>query len=175
MTVLDDTTREASRGEARAPREPGDAIAAPSTVPIVAKWLGGLGALPFMFLAAVGVAAEPALAEVSRLALAAYGAVILSFLGGIHWGLAIAGLGPDTSVCRTARRLAYSVVPALVGWGALFVVWPLGLLILAAAFAAMLLFDARASRVGEAPYWYRRLRLPLTVVVVASLIAGAAG
>ena len=57
----------------------------------------------------------------------------------------------------------------------LFVARPLGLLILAAAFTGMLLFDGRASRIGEAPLWYRRLRLPLTGVVVAALVVGAAG
>ncbi|UCH75142.1 MAG: DUF3429 domain-containing protein [Rhodospirillales bacterium] len=175
MTVLDDTMREASRGEASAPHGHGGTNAGPPAVPPTAKWLGGLGALPFVGLAAAGLAAEPALGEFARLALAAYGAVILSFLGGVHWGLAMAGLGPDSGVCRTARRLAYSVIPSLVGWGALFVARPLGLLILAAAFTGMLLFDGRASRIGEAPLWYRRLRLPLTGVVVAALVVGAAG
>jgi hypothetical protein len=95
--------------------------------------------------------------------------LILSFLGGVHWGVAIAEFGPDIAVCRISRRLAYSVVPSLIGWGALFLAPPIGLMVLAAAFAGMLAFDLRAGRSGELPVWYPKLRLPLSVAVVASL------
>ncbi len=54
-------------------------------VPLSAGWLGGLGAAPFVCLAG----AIPFLGGAPRLfaahALVAYGATILSFLGGVHW------------------------------------------------------------------------------------------
>ena len=152
-----------------------DVSGAVAAMPPTAQWLGGLGAVPFVVLAILSVVTDGPVGAHSSLALAAYGAVILSFLGGVHWGVAIAGFGRDVGVCRVSRRLAYSVVPSLIGWGALFLARPIGLMVLAAAFAAMLAFDLRAGRSGELPVWYPRLRLPLTVAVVASLGVAALG
>lgn len=95
----------------------------------------------------------------------AYGAVILSFLGGIHWGLAIASDLGDGSL---PRRLVVSVVPSIVAWAGLLLPLRVGLLVLAVGFAAMLYVDTRATRVGEAPPWYPRLRGPLSAVVLAA-------
>ncbi len=171
MTARDETLQEVSGGQERAAAsETGTAAA---TMPPTAQWLGGLGVVPFVLLAAVSLVADGPVSAHSALALAAYGAVILSFLGGVHWGVAIAGFGPDIGVCRISRRLAYSVLPSLIGWGALFLARPLGLMVLAAAFAGMLAFDLRAGRSGELPAWYPKLRLPLTLAVVASLGVGA--
>ena len=140
--------------------------------PPSAAWLGGLGALPFIGLAV----AAPYLDSAPRLfvihALLAYGAVILSFLGGVHWGLAIvSGSNADHPALRT--RLILSVIPSLVAWAALLAPEKTGLLILAAAVAAMLWVDIGATRLGHAPQWYLKLRIPLTCVVVAALFIGA--
>ena len=142
-------------------------------VPAAARWLGGLGALPFVALAVAGAVADGSAHEFLSLALALYGAVILSFLGGIHWGLAMAGLGQPKPGSVSARRLSFSVAPALVGWAALFLPTPLELAVLAAAFAGMLLFDLKACQKREVPPWYPKLRVPLTIAVAASLLIGA--
>ena len=142
-------------------------------VPAAAKWLGALGAIPFVFLAVAAPFLEAPVQERAHFALVAYGAVILSFLGGIHWGLAIAGAGPVQSNRTTFARLGVSVVPSLVGWSALLLSGQLGLLVLAAAFLGLLLFDLHASRKAQAPAWYPKLRWPLTVVVAASLTLAA--
>jgi hypothetical protein len=146
--------------------------AADTKVPSSAAWLGGLGALPFIGLAGalpfLGAAPRALAAD----ALLAYGATILSFLGGIHWGLAIARLGgPERA--RLPRRLVVSVVPSLAAWGALLVAGAAGLVILALAVAAMLWVDILATRADEAPPWYPNLRIPLTCIVVAALLLGA--
>jgi len=144
---------------------------ADTKVPASAAWLGGLGALPFIGL----TGAMPFLAGGPRSlaadALVAYGATILSFLGGIHWGLAV---GRQSGVGRTQlrARLIVSVIPSLAAWAALLVVGTIGLFILAAAIAAMLWVDIRATRAGEAPPWYPKLRIPLTCIVVAALLLG---
>ena len=142
-----------------------------AAVPPAALWLGGLGALPFVGLAAAHILTTGAAASLTGFALAAYGAVILSFLGGIQWGLAVAlgGTGGSLTV-----PLTLSVVPSLIGWGALLAPDPANLLILAATFLVVLLWDQRAARTGQAPPWYPRLRIPLTMVVVSTLLAGAA-
>ena len=173
MTQQEEAAGGVSPGERIIPPTDHEPDATRSLVPPAAKWLGALGALPFVALAAAATIPDIPYREPAWFALAAYGAVILSFLGGVHWGLTIAGFGPQGTVCRTSRRLAYSVIPSLVGWGALLLPRPIGLLVLAAAFAAAVLFDSWASRIGEAPSWYPKLRWPLTAVVVASILVGA--
>ena len=140
-------------------------------VPSAAKWLGGLGAIPFVSLAVSIAVLDGALQTQAYAALAAYGAVILSFLGGINWGLAIAGNGamPNALV----RRLTLSVVPSLVGWAALLLPRTADLVVLAAAFGVMLLVDLESTRRGETPPWYPKLRWPLTVGVMSSLLLAA--
>lgn len=143
-----------------------------TTVPSSAAWLGGLGALPFVALAGATPLLDGAPRPAVAYALLAYGATILSFLGGIHWGLAISpASGPDNP--RLAARLILSVMPSLVAWVALLVAGNAGLLLLATAVAAMLAIDLRATRLGDAPPWYPKLRIPLSGVVVASLLVGA--
>lgn len=147
----------------------GDAASAPARIPSAALWLGPLGLIPFL-----AGALAPWLLPAERLpeaglALVGYGAVILSFLGGVHWGLAAPAGRP--------WQIGLSVLPSLVGWLALLVanLHALGpaLWLLAAAFAALLPGDLLAAGHGLAPPWYPRLRLPLTLVAVASLVAVA--
>ena len=140
----------------------------PTPVPEAAAWLGAFGAIPFVALAVIALIGGD-WAAASVVALALYGAVILSFLGGVHWGLAVAGFGNGPLVWR----LRISVVPSLVGWGAVLLPASAGLIVLAAAFAAVLAIDVRAARVGAIPGWYLRLRWPLTAVVMSALLLGA--
>ncbi len=70
-------------------------------------------------------------------------------------------------------RLIVSVIPSLAAWVALLFPESTGLLMLAAAVAAMLWVDIRATRLGHAPQWYPKIRIPLTCVVVAALLFGA--
>ena len=143
------------------------------SVPKPALWLGASGALPFVACAIASLAAPELLAGQATVALIAYGAVILSFLGGVHWGMAIAIAGPGWGQSPPARRLIVSVIPSLVAWAALLVAVKPALYLLAVSFLAMLFIDMTAARQAEAPGWYPRLRLPLTLTVVASLIAAA--
>ena len=133
-------------------------------VPAVAAWLGWLGAIPFVALATFGQFLEPGRQARASFALAAYGAVILSFLGGIRSGLAIApaDAAPDG---RLGRQLLASVVPPLAGWIALLLPALPGLALLAAGFALMLVLDVSARAKAAAPSWYPPFRLPLSGVV----------
>lgn len=132
-------------------------------VPQAAFVLGFLGAVPFVGLALLGVLGGP-LGDWARVALLAYGAVILSFMGGVHWGWAMAADEPSYA------RLGTSVLPSLLGWAGLLVGGTPGFIILAVSFAALLWLDLQAIAEGRAAPWYRSLRWPLTVIVVASLI-----
>lgn len=99
--------------------------------------------------------------ETARLFLLAYGAVILSFLGGVRWGLVAGRDRPHFLV------IGLSVVPSLAGLGIMFVPGSFAYLLFAAAFAAQGAWDIRTSEEDGAASWYPRLRLLLTMVVVA--------
>lgn len=147
----------------------GGAIQAPATIPTAALWLGPLGLIPFLAGAlAPWILPAERLPDAS-LALIGYGAVILSFLGGVHWGLAAPAGRP--------LQIGLSVVPSLVAWLALLVANLHGtgaaLWLLVAAFAVLLPGDLLAAGRGLAPGWYPRLRVPLTLIVVACLVVGA--
>ena len=142
-------------------------------VPPAARWLGAIGAIPFVIFALAGPFLDASFQERTHFALAAYSAVILSFLGGIHWGLGIAGAGSVRSDGTTFARLGVTVVPSLVGWSALLLSGQTVQLVLAAAFLVLLLFDLHVGRKAQTPTWYPKLRWPRTVVVTASLTLAA--
>lgn len=161
--------RAGERGSALALEGESDvqATAEARTPPLAAIGLGAAGLLPF--LAGLLGTLAPSLAIVGPEGLLGYGAVILSFLGGVHWGLAM--MRGDAGW----RALGASVVPSLVGWAALLAGGRAGLFGLAVAFAALLVYDLGEIRAGRAPGWYAALRWPLTAIVcLCTAVAGAA-
>ena len=149
--------------------------AMPPPIPEAARWLGATGAIPFVGLAVGSLLLDADAQSLVLFALAAYGAVILSFLGGVHWGLAIGGVGSASEQGALSGRLTLSVVPSLVGWAALLAPATVCLLVLAVAFVLMLWIDVQAGRNHRVPAWYPQLRWPLTLVVVTFLVLGALG
>ena len=143
-------------------------------IPMVAALLGAGGLIPFVSLAAAAHLLPQEQSLVALQALIAYGAVILSFLGGIIWGLGIAGFGDGRDKPREALRLTVSVPPSLFGWLALFLPHGTGLWLLAACFLMVLSVDLLMTRRGLAPRWYPALRWRLTAIVVLSLLAASA-
>ena len=81
-----------------------------------ANWLGYGGLIPFLVLTPASLF-DAHHAWTWSDALFAYGAVILSFIGALHWGFAMVLPGLDAS--RRVRTLIWSVVPALIAWPAL--------------------------------------------------------
>ncbi len=133
-------------------------------VPPAATALGLAGVIPFAAASLASLLAGGDLGGFARAALLAYGAVILSFLGGLQWGLAVRAGRPDLA------RLGAGVLPSLVAWAALLVGGAAGLLMLAAAFAGVLAVDLRLTREGTAPSWFPKLRAALTGAVVVCLL-----
>lgn len=137
-----------------------------TTVPGPALILGAAGLIPFVACLLIGFVAPDDVADLAMLALRAYAACILSFMGGVHWGLAIDPATREPS----PQRLGASVVPALAGWVALLLPPFFGFLLLTLTFTDLLAYDHYETRRGHAPGWYPALRLPLTVVVVLCLL-----
>ena len=132
----------------------------------LALGLGGL--VPFWGLA-VGLLLRGAfgLAPLALdLALATYAAIILSFLGGIRWGLAV----PRD---HQAANYVVSILPSLIAWACLLAPepWRLGLLAIVAL--ALGFVDLGLVREGLAPPWFGRLRVILSAGAGVALLLGA--
>ncbi|KAJ5476380.1 hypothetical protein N7475_002109 [Penicillium sp. IBT 31633x] len=100
-----------------------------------------------------------------------YGAVILSFLGAIHWGLEWAGYGGKFGY----RRYAAGVIAPAVAWPTLLLPVEYALITQFLAFTFLYYNDARAASAGRAPHWYGMYRFVLTFVVGASIVATLVG
>ena len=145
----------------------------PNQIPRPALWLGVGGLIPFLALPVLvaldGAFALPEIvkAHATVPALALYAAVILSFMGGAQWGVAMRSVDETTAV--TWRRYGVSVVPAILAWVALLLPMRAGLITLSTGFVLLLIYDLWTVRQDEVPGWYERFRLGLTTVVVISL------
>jgi hypothetical protein len=144
---------------------------AQSRLPCSVAWLGYGGLLPFLALAIMSVG-EPNHGILYRGALLAYGAVILSFVGALHWAFAMTLAGLTES--RRTSSFVWSVVPALMAWSAYFFTPVLAALILILGFLAQYLRDQALARCVPLPNWYLPLRIKLTLVACVSLAVGAA-
>jgi hypothetical protein len=144
--------------------------AASGRVPTQAAWLGAAGLIPFLALAALTTVGDATLAPLASDALRAYGATILSFLGGMHWGFA---LRAETPAPRLARSLSIGVAPQLIGWLALLTPERIGFALLAVSIVGFLWADREAVNAAAAPSWFMRLRAPLSLAAGACLTLAA--
>ncbi|WP_339079088.1 DUF3429 domain-containing protein [Pseudomonas sp. TMP9] len=137
--------------------------------PKLALLLGYAGLVPFVS-GALGIWITPEGWRVVVLAaLLDYAAVILAFMGAIHWGLAMRAEDAGESA---QIQLGLSVIPPLLGWlaisGGMPTSFALPLCLL--AFGGLYAADLRAVKLGLAPLWYPSLRRPLTIIVCLSLL-----
>ena len=136
-----------------------------TAIPAAALWLGGAGLIPFIAPVAALWLGSPAWREPAWAVLHGYAAIILSFLGAIHWGAALR----ESDTGRLWQAMGWSVIPALLAWVTLMLPHPHGVALLLLGFAAQYLMDRRAVAVGWLPFWYGRLRRVLTAGVAACL------
>jgi len=152
-----------------APTPPLPSPILPPSLPTPVAWLGYGGLLPFVALTAVGLWAPGT--PLWGAALLAYGAVILSFVGALHWGFAMALSGLGAS--QRTRCFLWSVVPSLVAWPAVLMPTAWGSALLVAGFVAHLVQDHRLTARAAMPAWYLPLRWRLTVTACVCLALGA--
>ncbi len=128
-----------------------------------AQALGYAGLIPFAVLALDPLLFQYLSPPLASLWLLFYGAVILSFLGGIVWGRSLRE--PDAGIA-----MIVSILISLAGWGALLLIGqPSAFWLLAGAFVFALIYDFRA----DLPPWFRRLRLHLSIGAIAAMVIGA--
>ncbi len=131
--------------------------------------LGYAGLMPFVGGAALLWLVRPELQPWVEAALTAYAAVIVSFLGGIHWGLALRQAAPP------AALLAWGVVPSLVAWVAVLMAPQAGLVLLGSMLLLCYAVDRRlypAQGLGD--WLVLRFRLS-TVAALSCFVAAAHG
>lgn len=134
----------------------------------VAARLGVLAVVPFVGGAVLVWLAADAWHPLASQALSAYAAVVLSFIGAIHWGIAFSQRQP------APRLFWWGVIPSLVACVAVLTPPRFGLWVGAAMLVACYGVDRSAYRREGVAEWLP-LRFRLTVVAVASCIVGAAG
>ena len=130
--------------------------------------LGYAGLLPFLAGAGLVWLVRPEVHPYVALALSGYAAVILSFLGGIHWGLAMREPAPPLP------WLVWGVVPSLVAWLAMLMPANAGLVVLGLALLGCYAVDRRLYPAQGVAHWLT-LRFRLSAVAAACCFVGAAG
>ena len=141
-------------------------------LPRLAILLGLAGLLPFVLCSLGALSLSSDASTRSLLALVAYGATILAFLGGVHWGFALDESGTASERAQRAR-FGLGVLPSLIGWTAMLVTFiglpTTGLLVLTAGFVATTAVEGQAARRGLVPHHYMWLRWGLSAVVIVCL------
>jgi hypothetical protein len=140
-------------------------------IPTAALALGLGGLIPFV-VCGIAVAFGIRLPVIGdpTVALVAYGAAILSFLGGIRWGFALR----MTDDGLQARELAISVLPSIAAWLLLLAPPVTALAIMPLLFVMLGIADRGMVRHG-APGWFATLRMLLTTIVTIVLLVAATG
>jgi len=134
-------------------------------IPRPALLLGWAGVIPFALLTTASVLDIHPWSLNPTMALRAYGACILSFMGGAQWGVLLPREGGHVPFFR----YLVSVLPALLAFLCLLIPRTPSLIGLIAGFLALLAYDLSTVRQGLAPRWYSSLRVQLTLAVVVLL------
>ena len=133
----------------------------------LARWLGYAGLIPFIAFSLLAWV-DITMPFNPHYLLQSYAAVILAFMGAVHWGVAMTG---EDRFSQT--QLGLSIVPPLVAWLALMIPQVYGYSLLIVSFAALCMVDGMVSRHQRFPPWYSPMRVVLTTIVVLCLILAA--
>ncbi|XP_076463218.1 transmembrane protein 69-like [Babylonia areolata] len=130
--------------------------------PVPALVLGFSGLIPFIAAPAYMIFSQAFYSQMV-FAQTAYGACILSFLGGVRWGFVI----PEESPCPGDWfHFGYSVTPSLVAWTALLLPQPVSILLVMGGIAGSAYFDTAFKGY---PSWFKGLRFTLSFGAILSL------
>ena len=130
--------------------------------------LGYAGLIPFVLLAALMWLVDTELLPFVAIALGGYAAAIVSFLGGVHWGIGFMK-GQDAP----PFHFIWGVVPSLFAWVALMMPAYAALPLLGLVVVACYAVDSKIYPTAGLASWLP-MRLRLTVVATASCVLGAA-
>ena len=149
-------------------------------MPASAVLFSVLALAPFVGCGLAALGPDAAMADRMMTALIAWGALVLAFVGGLHWGLVLREpesgppLSPDARPAPGRHmRVSVATLPLILGWLALLLpliaaAW-LALLLLVAAYIAVLAAEHHVARRFMLPARYLWLRWGFTIVAVAML------
>lgn len=130
--------------------------------------LGYAGLVPFVLLAALMWLVDSELLPFVAIALGGYAAAIVSFLGGVHWGI-----GFMKGEAAPRFHFVWGVVPSLIAWLALMMPAYAALPLLGMVVVACYLVDSKTYPAAGLASWLP-MRLRLTIVATLSCVLGAA-
>ncbi|KAI5124083.1 hypothetical protein M0805_003910 [Coniferiporia weirii] len=100
-----------------------------------------------------------------------YGAVMLSFLGALHWGMEFASYGGQ----KGYSRLLLGASPVLFGWSTLALDPTFALIAQWVGFTGLWWADLKVTNAGWTPKWYSQYRFYLSILVGTCIIGSLAG
>lgn len=149
----------------------------------IAVLISAAGLIPFLILGLV-VLLNPLASDTAIEVLISYGAVVLSFLGAVHWGFALRDTAhpvngvplPPAILGAERDLLIFGIVPAIIGWAALSVMLhfnapALALFLLLAGFFITVVVETIGRGRGVVAANYLILRWSVSVVVLIVLLA----
>lgn len=136
--------------------------------PALARQLGYAGLIPFVIGMCLIWLVYAELQPWVALALSAYAATIVAFLGGVHWGLAMRADQPGP------RSFGWAVVPPLGAWLAMVMPAYAGLVVLGVLLVTCYVMDRKLLQAQGLGHWLT-LRFRLSMVASLCCFLGAAG
>lgn len=133
------------------------------------RLLGHAGLIPLVGLALLVWLVTPDLQAWVALALAAYAALIASFLGGIHWGI---GWSQPARLPQSKVHFIWGVVPSLLAWPGLVMPPHAGLVWLGLVLIGCYVVDRKLYAQAGLASWLK-LRFRLSGIAASSCFIGA--
>jgi hypothetical protein len=137
-------------------------------MPTIAVPLSLLGMVPLIVFACGAVGPMPETAERMLVALIDYAALVLSFAGGVHWGLALL-----PGALRPTLRFCAGVLPLIAAWVGLvlaqMIAPTVALAVLIVGYLATVLTEHRAAPRLRVPTGYIWVRWGFSVVAVVMM------
>lgn len=138
-------------------------------MPLSVVLIGLIGLAPFVGCGLAAIGPHTSGADPWLTALIGYAAVVLGFVGGVHWGLVLREPDPR----QQTTRIGLAVIPLALGWAALVsaatLAYWVALVILIVGYILAIAAEHRGSQQGLLPNRYMWLRWTFTVVALAML------
>ncbi len=138
----------------------------PRKIPNILAPLGYAGLVPFVGLGLGAWWVDAATAAQMLHIQLVYAAVILSFLGAVHWGLALAANRHEPLI------YIWGVVPSLLGWAAACLPLSVGAPLASVSLVVCWVADRRLTQGWPFATSYMRLRTRLTFIAWLALVLG---
>lgn len=138
-------------------------------IPGAAQLLAALGIVPLMLLGGlVWFAADADTGQMFMRSMLIYGALVLSFLGGVRWG----GLMVESPPAPLITSLVIGLLPLFLGWVCVLMKPSSGLALMIGAFLGQALLSYLSGQSGSLKLWQARLNIAVCLIAIISLSAG---